>query len=996
MAPFLHIFGSAAASAQSLGKLIGRSSAIDGTSSAGKWLESIRGEVTFEDVSFSYPSRPNTEVLRDASFKFPAQRLTAVVGVSGSGKSTLGVLMSRLYDPTRGRITLDGHDLRDMSIRQLRGCIGVINQDTSLLNRSVLENIALGLMSSNDSRVEKALLTSSLPDLTEAVRKGQPFEAVLKAQTPLIRSVVERIFKAAADADADLFVKNLEHGYATVVGSRGTELSGGQKQRLSLARAIVKDPVILLMDEATSALDSATEQNILRALTTVRNNMTTIVVAHRLATVKDAEKIIVMADGEIIEQGSHTNLVGAGGTYARLIDTQSVQVSTLMTSNISDDSTETLAAPISQDKAAFSEMEVVRGKPASYVDPEKPRIGEGKEDEKKKMFLTIRVLSRLSRPQLLIVIIGLFAAIIAGGSYTSEAVIFGHVVGRLEPCQGSSSIRATGSLFGGLFFLLGVIEFTANMMTGSVFGRVAEKLVYKVRILAFRSLFHQDLLWHISEGRSPASLLSLFTSDTHALSSLSGTITGSIMTILVNLVVSIMLTHILAWKIAVVLLATLPILLGAGFMRLRVLAQFQDRHQTIYANSIGITIEAVESIKTVAINALENDFLQVYCRSLIGPYKASFREIAYSNFWLATAYSVANLIYALAYWWGANQIAVGNYTQTQFFIVLPALLFSAQSCGQVFAMAPDVSNARLAAVRLVDLLHIGPRESGDIDTSIADPLREKSTEKDVEVGDAYQDSHPGSASDKGLSVILKDVYFNYPMRSQINVLQGLNINVLPGEFCALVGPSGAGKSTVISLIERFYRPDTGKVELDGRNIVYSDTASFRNEISLLQQESVLFDDTIRFNIALGSRPGYEASDSEIEEACREANIHSFIDSLPDGYDTRCGASVDQFSGGQKQRLCMARALVRHPRLLLLDEPTSSLDATSETIFQETLNKLRGKMTIIAIAHRLHTIQRADRIFLIEQGRCIGSGTHAEMVQRSALYRSNALHQALGT
>ena len=542
--------------------------------------------------------------------------------------------------------------------------------------------------------------------------------------------------------------------------------------------------------------------------------------------------------------------------------------------------------------------------------------------------------------------------------------------------------------------MLGVIEFTANMLTGSAFGRVAEKLVCKVRLLTFRTLFHQELEWHTSEGRSVPSLLSFFTSDTNSLASLSGTITGSIMTIIVNLIASILLTHILAWKIAIVLLATLPILLGAGFMRLRVLAQFQDRHQAIYANSIGITIEAVESIKTVAINALENSFFEEYRRSLVGPYKASFREIAYSNFWLATAYSVANLIYALAYWWGAKQIAEGRYSQTQFFIVLPALLFSAQSCGQVFALAPDVSNARLAAVRLVKLLQLGPTSPTSTASAKDDILADQQDEKDVEKGGFTNPSGPDTVSTASLGVALKDVWFNYPSRPQINVLQGLSINVQPGEFCALVGPSGAGKSTVISLVERFYRPDKGLVEVDGRDIARLDASSFRGDISLLQQESVLFDDTIRFNIALGTRPGHEASDADIEEACRLANIHEFIASLPDGYNTRCGANVDQFSGGQKQRICMARALVRRPRLLLLDEPTSALDATSETIFQQTLDGLRGKMTIIAIAHRLHTIQKADQIFMIESGKCIDHGTHGEMILRSAQYRSNAMHQAL--
>jgi ATP-binding cassette subfamily B (MDR/TAP) protein 1 len=224
----------------------------------------------------------------------------------------------------------------------------------------------------------------------------------------------------------------------------------------------------------------------------------------------------------------------------------------------------------------------------------------------------------------------------------------------------------------------------------------------------------------------------------------------------------------------------------------------------------------------------------------------------------------------------------------------------------------------------------------------------------------------------------------------------MSFSIKPGQFCALVGPSGAGKSTVLTLLERFYSPDSGSVIINGLDISRLGDTSFRDDIAYVPQDNVLFQGTVRFNICLGARPGYKPSDDEIHEACRLANIHETILSLPQGYDTECGASGSQFSGGQRQRLSIARALVRKPKLLLLDESTSALDAESEKALELGLETaVRGNgVTVIAIAHRLRTIARADVIFLIEGGKVVDQGRHQQLLDRSESYRVNALHQML--
>jgi ABC-type multidrug transport system fused ATPase/permease subunit len=367
------------------------------------------------------------------------------------------------------------------------------------------------------------------------------------------------------------------------------------------------------------------------------------------------------------------------------------------------------------------------------------------------------------------------------------------------------------------------------------------------------------------------------------------------------------------------------------------------------------------------------------------------KQSAYTTLWLAISYGLGNFLYALAYWWGAKQVIDRAYSQTQFFIVLLALLLSAQLWGQMFALAPDVSRAFSSAGKIQAVLELGTMKG--ISGSAKSMQLGTGDNFDLEAVAEAKEKAP-DASGRGASVEFTGVQFSYPSRSSVKVLHGLDLKVEPGQFAALVGPSGAGKSTIISLLERLYLPSAGAIKLDGFDITKSRAVAFRDDIALVPQDNALFEGSIRFNISLGARPGQEATDAEIEEACRLANIHDTIASLPQGCDTHCGPNSNQLSGGQKQRLAIARALVRKPRLLLLDESTSALDAESERLLQEGLEKATQGITVIAIAHRLHTIRKADVIFLIEDGRCVDRGTHAELSERSESYRLNALHQAV--
>ncbi|KAF4766477.1 hypothetical protein HAV15_010787 [Penicillium sp. str.  len=973
VAPFIHLFTQAVACYHKLRDDIERQSLIDGYSDAGIRLTQAEGGFEFKDVSFIYPSRPEITVLNKINLSIAPKKHTAIVGLSGSGKSTIAGLVIRLYDATEGEITFDGQNIRDVNTRDLRGFLSLVQQEPSLLDRSLLENIAHGLVNSSKpahAHLKAALLGTDLSDLAT---------------------------EAAALADADGFIEALQYGYATMVGSSGRLISGGQKQRVSLARALVKDPAVLILDEATAALDSRSEQRIQRAINNISTGRTVITIAHRLSTITNADKIVCMHKGDILEEGSHSELMAGNGPYSELVKLQTLGAASASNKT---DTTASIESVSKSDATSITDVENEKGSVSNDLEPTKEtRVStteapagdseEAEEEEEletpvKSVWALCKGYAPALKPHLLVIFAALFGSSMVGGAFSGEAVIFGNTVGSLNPCFSPDIISERGNFYGLMFFVLAIIEFFANIVSWGGFGLVSEKIVYKVRVLSFRSLFEQDLQWHQSNGRSPALLLSYITRDGNALAGMSGSVIGTLFSITVNLIAAIILTHIIAWRIALVCLALVPLLLGAGLMELMVLGKFEERHENAYTKSVDIGVEAVTSIKTIASLSLEENTLKTYRRSLKGPRKETFMVTVQASLWQAMTYFLGNMVNALAYWWGSKQIINGNYTQTQFLIVVFSLLVSALLWSQMFALAPELSAARSAMSRILGLIEIGKYK---MDSQLTP------SNKDVEAIEEKPTYNSGSSAS---SVQLRDVHFCYPARPDMKVLKGLNVDIRPGKFCALVGPSGAGKSTIISLVERLYTPESGSIIIDGVDVTKTSDVSFRDWISLVPQDSVLFEGSIEFNVGLGARPGHNVTLEEIQEACKLANIHDVITSLPNGYQTLCGPSGNQFSGGQKQRLSIARALVRKPKLLILDESTSALDAESEKLLQDGLEKAARGITVIAIAHRLHTIRKADVIFLIDGGVCTDSGSHDELLERSDSYRANVMHQTVAT
>lgn len=939
--PCLEAFASGRAAAKSIFDTIDREPEIDCFSDEGHTLDKVKGDIEFHSVNFNYPSRPEVKILDDLNIVVKAGETTAFVGPSGSGKTTTIQLIQRFYDPSEGMVSLDGHDIRSLNIQWLRSLIGVVEQEPVLFATTIAENIRYG-------------------------RAGV---------------TMQEIIEAAKQANAYNFIMSLPQTFDTLVGEGGGQMSGGQKQRIAIARALVRNPRILLLDMATSALDNESEAVVQEALDKARQGRTTISIAHRLSTIRNADVIVGFEHGRAVEKGTHSQLLDRKGVYFTLVtlqnqgkDTDTDKPENTAESRVTEEaeleelrrfssgSYESVLRRRSLSQLSNS-LSVISGKfdfnsdlfEMEESDNNKKSKGKAKEDIKP---APVARILKYNRPEWPYMLLGSIGAAINGSLNPMYALLFSQILGTFSiPDPDDQRRQINGICI--LFVVIGVVSFFSQFLQGYSFAKSGELLTRRLRKCGFQAMLKQEIGWFDDPMNSPGALTTRLATNASMVQGATGSQIGMIVNSLTNIGASFIIAYYFSWKLSLVVTCFLPLIGLSGVFQSKMLTGLANEDKTALEAAGQVSSEAMSNIRTIAGLAKEKHFVAQFEKQLQAPYKAAKKKAYVYGICFAFARCVIFMAYAASFRYGGYLVSHEGLQYMMVFRVISALVTSATALGRASSFTPDYAKAKISAAQLFQLLDRVPK------------INVSKTE-----GQSWNDF-------KG-KVEFKGCRFTYPSRQDVQVLRGLVVSVHPGQTLAFVGSSGCGKSTSVQLLERFYDPDEGQVLIDGRPSDSISVPFLRSQIGIVSQEPVLFDCSIAENIQYGDN-SRTVSMEEIIDAAKKAYLHDFVMTLPDKYETQVGAQGSQLSRGQKQRIAIARAIVRNPKILLLDEATSALDTESEKTVQAALDEARQGRTCIVIAHRLSTIQSADIIAVMSQGEVIEKGTHDELMAKKAAY-----------
>ncbi|KAL4480720.1 hypothetical protein ABPG72_014495 [Tetrahymena utriculariae] len=958
-----------------------------------KTTKELKGHIVLKDIDFSYPSKKDVKVHNKLTLEILPNIKTALVGESGCGKSTIMQLIERFYDPDSGLVTVDGYDIKELDFVWLRKNIGYVGQEPVLYATTIRENLRFGKEDATED------------EMIDALKQAKAWE----------------------------FIQQLDDKLDTFVGNLGSQFSGGQKQRICIARAILKNPQILLLDESTSALDRKNEAAIQATLDEVSKGRTTIVIAHRLSTVQNADRILVIEKGQLIEQGNYNFLINAGGKFEALAKNQ-------IQKELEDNSNQNEYDQLEQEEEEIHENQKfkklnsgIQNQKQNNLEESSNRLqkqiplelqeqplkkvsiqvenqnickeiqveqteSEGKEKEGKfryTNFVLIKKLIAINKPEINYLYSGLIVAFINGASWPVSGLLLGEYFDVLfDPSK--SDFRERADMLAIYFVILAVICQFGYLLQNVFFTRVGEGLTLRMRKEVYSKLLKMPCSWFDQPDNNPGNLSTKLQQDGQYINQITSSIIPTQIQNISCMGVGVTLGFAYSWQITLIGMVAAPLMIICAKFQAQFIQGYSENTDGAYKEAGQIIMESVTNIRTVASFCNENKLNTFLSEKLVQPLKLVKSKGQISGVFLGLSFALIFWIYGIILYCGSIFTQDYGVSAKDMFVSVFSVLFAAFGIGFNNQYVPDIAMAMNSANNLFDILN----QKDEVQI-----CQEQAQQQNLKpIVQQTQQVIQGN-------IEFRNVSFKYPSRDQY-VFKNLSFKIQAGQKVAFVGPSGSGKSSVIQLLLRFYNDYEGDIFVDGKNLKeYHDLTNYRQNFGVVSQEPILFNATIEENIQYNSE---NITSEHIKQAAQQANALKFIEEfqndekiqektnnkekkqaseiknqLGEGFQRKVGPKGSQLSGGQKQRIAIARAIIKNPNILLFDEATSALDPQNEKIVQEALDQLMKQKTSICIAHRLSTIKDSDKIYVIESGKLVEQGTYDELMNKKEyFYRLN--------